>query len=39
MFLLGAGDDDEFGFVVAEDGEIVVFADAGDAEVLGGELG
>ena len=38
LFLLGADDDDEFGFVVAKGGEVVVFADAGDAEVCGGEF-
>jgi len=38
LLLLRAGDDDEFGFVGAEGGEVVVFADGGDAGLFGGEF-
>ena len=39
LLLLRAGDEDEFSFVGAGGVEVVVFADAGDAEVCGGEFG
>jgi len=39
LFLLRAGDNDEFGFVGADGVEVVVFAHSADAGSLGGEFG